>query len=75
MKRYYGNNLATPATSLILVAVPSGERGDPGWEVMKQFNELTKEELEELEKRLWERAVKQKRELLWDLVCVYPNKE
>ena len=38
---------------------------------MKQFHELTVEELQELRNSLYKRAVEQKRELLIDVICVY----
>jgi len=38
---------------------------------MKQFNELTEEELQELRDSLYKRAVDQNRELLIDVICVY----
>lgn len=38
---------------------------------VKQFHELTEEELQELRDSLYKRAVEQKRELLIDVICVY----
>lgn len=37
---------------------------------MKVFNELTEEELKELEESLYKRAVEKNRATLWDVVCV-----
>lgn len=41
----------------------------------RQFHELTECELNDLRQALWERAVKEKRDLLWDVRCVYEPDE
>jgi hypothetical protein len=38
---------------------------------IKQFHELDETELDELKERCYKRAVRNNRELLWDVRCVY----